>query len=154
MNNALCSQTLSQLEWQSQWVESRAMGARPAEFELTNLKTPSQCAAGWKVTVHWLWTASDLNSSVTYKHHVHWTGHCIVTAKVHPVASYGKVLTIGWCCRKKGRSGQFSNNFMPKSTGDPEGSVFFTLFICVSETSTSQTLYVNFVYLWLSWPHL
>lgn len=64
MNNALCSQTLSQLEWQSQWAESRAMGARPAEFEPTNLGTPSLCTAGRKVTVHWLRTAWDLNSSV------------------------------------------------------------------------------------------
>lgn len=43
------------------------MGARPAESEPTNLETPSLFAAGRKVTVRWLWTAWDLNSSVMYK---------------------------------------------------------------------------------------
>lgn len=70
------------------------MGARPAEFEPTNLETPSLCAAGRKVTVHWLWTAWDLNSSVMH------TASCALNRplhcdrkKVHPVVSYGKVLT-------------------------------------------------------------
>lgn len=43
------------------------MGARPAEFEPTNPKTPFLCTAGRKVTVHWLQTAWDLNVSVIYK---------------------------------------------------------------------------------------
>lgn len=42
------------------------MGARPAEFEPTNLKTPSLCACGRIAPAHWLRTAWDLNSLVLY----------------------------------------------------------------------------------------